>query len=73
VDYLLSVGFNRIFVENHDIGSCQNELVMLEHGEVLSCFKQLSVRALWEALDNCLDGIEITTPDAQYQVHALLK
>ena len=27
-----------------------------------------STRALWEAIESCFDGIEITTPDAEYQV-----
>ncbi|XP_062516433.1 high affinity cAMP-specific and IBMX-insensitive 3',5'-cyclic phosphodiesterase 8B-like [Corticium candelabrum] len=64
---LLSVGFNKRLTENHDVGHCYNELVMLERGEVLLFFKLLSTRALWEAIESCFDGIEITTPDAEYQ------
>ncbi|KAK6179108.1 hypothetical protein SNE40_011540 [Patella caerulea] len=69
---LLKAGFNRRFVETSNIGTCMNELLQLEYGEIRSKLKLRACGALFTALDNVSDLVEITNQDheIQYVNHA---
>ncbi|XP_013396005.1 high affinity cAMP-specific and IBMX-insensitive 3',5'-cyclic phosphodiesterase 8B isoform X1 [Lingula anatina] len=60
---LLQAGFNRRFIENHNVGTCLNELVSIEHGELRSQLKLRACDALFAALEHSSDAIEITSKD----------
>ncbi|KAI4567773.1 hypothetical protein MJT46_007571 [Ovis ammon polii x Ovis aries] len=60
---LLHAGFNRRFMENSSIIACYNELIQIEHGEVLSQFKLRACNSVFTALDHCHEAIEITSDD----------
>ncbi|WAR00767.1 PDE8B-like protein, partial [Mya arenaria] len=64
---LLKVGFNRRFVENSNVGACLNELVQMEHGEVLSRHKLRMCNAMFSALDCVTDSVEISNQDHEIQ------
>ncbi|XP_071964037.1 high affinity cAMP-specific and IBMX-insensitive 3',5'-cyclic phosphodiesterase 8B-like isoform X2 [Antedon mediterranea] len=57
---LLSAGFNRRFVENTNTGTCLNELLQLEHGDVKNHFRLRAAAALFTALENTSDRVHIT-------------
>ncbi|XP_054613002.1 high affinity cAMP-specific and IBMX-insensitive 3',5'-cyclic phosphodiesterase 8B isoform X3 [Dunckerocampus dactyliophorus] len=60
---LLCAGFSRRFVENTSVTACYNELLQLEHGEVRCQFKLRACNAVFTALDNCQEAVEITSED----------
>ncbi|XP_048248345.1 high affinity cAMP-specific and IBMX-insensitive 3',5'-cyclic phosphodiesterase 8B-like isoform X1 [Haliotis rufescens] len=64
---LLKSGFNRRYIEKTNVGSCINELLSLEHGEVRSQIKLKACIALFTALDNVSDAVEITNEENEIQ------
>ncbi|KAJ8249312.1 hypothetical protein GJAV_G00233440 [Gymnothorax javanicus] len=64
---LIAAGFNRRFVENGNVMSCYNELIQLEHGEVRSQVKLRACNALFAALDQCQESVEISSEDQVVQ------
>lgn len=64
---LLFMFFQR-YVENSNVGACMNELIQLEHGEVLSQQKLRMCSALFTALDSVSDSVEISNEDHEIQV-----
>ena len=50
------------------MGSCLNELLQLEHGEVMSRFKLRTCNALFNALDSVTDSVEISNDEHEIQV-----
>uniref|UniRef100_A0A674PDA7 Phosphodiesterase n=1 Tax=Takifugu rubripes TaxID=31033 RepID=A0A674PDA7_TAKRU len=60
---LINAGFNRRYVENANMMACYNELLQLEHGEVQSQFKLRAGNAIFTALEQSQEGIEITSED----------
>uniref|UniRef100_A0A3B3BX83 Phosphodiesterase n=1 Tax=Oryzias melastigma TaxID=30732 RepID=A0A3B3BX83_ORYME len=64
---LINAGFNRRYVENANMMACYNELLQLEHGEVLAQFKLRAGNAIFTALEQSQDAIEITSEDQVIQ------
>ncbi|CAF99802.1 unnamed protein product, partial [Tetraodon nigroviridis] len=64
---LINAGFNRRYVENANMMACYNELLQLEHGEVQSQFKLRAGNAIFTALEQSQEGIEITSEDQVIQ------
>ncbi|XP_008402764.1 high affinity cAMP-specific and IBMX-insensitive 3',5'-cyclic phosphodiesterase 8A isoform X3 [Poecilia reticulata] len=60
---LINAGFNRRYVENVNLMACYNELLQLEHGEVRAQFKLRASNAIFTALEQSQDAIEITSED----------
>ncbi|XP_064618530.1 high affinity cAMP-specific and IBMX-insensitive 3',5'-cyclic phosphodiesterase 8B-like isoform X3 [Lineus longissimus] len=64
---LINAGFNRRYVENSNVGSCLNELISLEHCEVRARQKMRASEALFTALENIFEGVEITNSDHEIE------
>ncbi|ESO88093.1 hypothetical protein LOTGIDRAFT_126656, partial [Lottia gigantea] len=64
---LLKAGFNRRFIETSNVGCCINEFLQLEYGEIRSQLKLRACGALFTALDNVNDLVEITNQDHEIQ------
>ncbi|XP_054626028.1 high affinity cAMP-specific and IBMX-insensitive 3',5'-cyclic phosphodiesterase 8A isoform X3 [Dunckerocampus dactyliophorus] len=64
---LINAGFNRRYVENANMMACYNELLQLEHGEVLAQFKLRAGNAIFTALEQSQEAIEITSEDQVIQ------
>uniref|UniRef100_A0A8C2X5Q3 Phosphodiesterase n=1 Tax=Cyclopterus lumpus TaxID=8103 RepID=A0A8C2X5Q3_CYCLU len=64
---LINAGFNRRYVENANTMACYNELVQLEHGEVRAQFKLRAGNAIFTALEQSQEAIEITSEDQVIQ------
>uniref|UniRef100_A0A674A579 Phosphodiesterase n=1 Tax=Salmo trutta TaxID=8032 RepID=A0A674A579_SALTR len=64
---LINAGFNRRYVENANMMACYNELLQLEHGEVLAQFKLRACNAIFTALEQSQEAIEITNEDQVIQ------
>ncbi|MEQ2244110.1 High affinity cAMP-specific and IBMX-insensitive 3',5'-cyclic phosphodiesterase 8B [Ilyodon furcidens] len=64
---LINAGFNRRYVENANMMACYNELLQLEHGEVRAQFKVRASNAIFTALEQSQDAIEITSEDQVIQ------
>uniref|UniRef100_A0A3P9IGW7 Phosphodiesterase n=1 Tax=Oryzias latipes TaxID=8090 RepID=A0A3P9IGW7_ORYLA len=64
---LINAGFNRRYVENANMMACYNELLQLEQGEVLAQFKLRAGNAIFTALEQSQDAIEITSEDQVIQ------
>jgi hypothetical protein len=63
------------YVENSNVGSCLNELISLEHCEVRARQKVRASEALFTALENIFEAVEITNSDHEIEVsieHCLL-
>ncbi|XP_061077100.1 high affinity cAMP-specific and IBMX-insensitive 3',5'-cyclic phosphodiesterase 8A-like isoform X2 [Conger conger] len=60
---LIAAGFNRRYVENGNTMSCYNELIQLERGEVLAQVKLRACNALFTALEQSQDAVEISSED----------
>ncbi|XP_032906072.1 high affinity cAMP-specific and IBMX-insensitive 3',5'-cyclic phosphodiesterase 8B-like isoform X3 [Amblyraja radiata] len=60
---LIAAGFTRWYAENSSPIACYNELIQLEFGEVRAQFKLRASSAIFTALDQCLESIEITSND----------
>uniref|UniRef100_A0A8K9UUY0 Phosphodiesterase n=1 Tax=Oncorhynchus mykiss TaxID=8022 RepID=A0A8K9UUY0_ONCMY len=65
---LIKSGFNRRYVENANMMACYNELLQLERGEVLAQFKLRACNAIFTALEQSQEAIEITNEDQVIQV-----
>uniref|UniRef100_A0A7N6BEM1 Phosphodiesterase n=1 Tax=Anabas testudineus TaxID=64144 RepID=A0A7N6BEM1_ANATE len=65
---LLCAGFSRRFVENSSVSACYNELIQIEHGEVRCQFKLRACHAIFTALEQCQEAVEITSEDHVIQV-----
>ena len=55
-------------VESPNISMCMNELLTLEYGEVQSRLKLSACKAVFSALDNVSDAVEISSDDHEIQV-----
>ncbi|XP_035251771.1 high affinity cAMP-specific and IBMX-insensitive 3',5'-cyclic phosphodiesterase 8A-like isoform X3 [Anguilla anguilla] len=64
---LITAGFNRRYVENGNMMSCYNELIQLERGEVRAQVKLRACNALFTALEQSLDAVEISSEDQVIQ------
>ncbi|CAL1526430.1 unnamed protein product, partial [Lymnaea stagnalis] len=64
---LLKAGFTRRYEENSSVSACVNELQALEVGEVRSALKLQSCNALFMALENVGEAVEITNSDHEIQ------
>uniref|UniRef100_A0A671Y5E3 Phosphodiesterase n=1 Tax=Sparus aurata TaxID=8175 RepID=A0A671Y5E3_SPAAU len=64
---LINAGFNRRYVENANMMACYNELLQLEHGEVRAQFKLRAGNAIFTALEQSQEAIEITSEDQVIQ------
>uniref|UniRef100_A0AAR2JV12 Phosphodiesterase n=1 Tax=Pygocentrus nattereri TaxID=42514 RepID=A0AAR2JV12_PYGNA len=64
---LLSAGFNRRYVENPNVMACYNELIQLHHGEIRSQIKLRACNAIFTALEQSQDAIEISSEDQLIQ------
>ncbi|XP_078283645.1 high affinity cAMP-specific and IBMX-insensitive 3',5'-cyclic phosphodiesterase 8A isoform X2 [Rhinoraja longicauda] len=60
---LIAAGFTRWYAENPSAIACYNELIQLEFGEVRAQFKLRASSAIFTALDQCQESIEITSND----------
>uniref|UniRef100_A0A8D3BMX7 Phosphodiesterase n=1 Tax=Scophthalmus maximus TaxID=52904 RepID=A0A8D3BMX7_SCOMX len=69
---LINAGFNRRYVENANMMACYNELLQLEHGEVRAQFKLRAGNAIFTALEQSQEAIEITSEDQVIQVGFLI-
>uniref|UniRef100_A0A8C2C954 Phosphodiesterase n=1 Tax=Cyprinus carpio TaxID=7962 RepID=A0A8C2C954_CYPCA len=66
---LISAGFNRRYVENSNMMSCYNELIQLHHGEIRAQIKLRACNAVFTALEQSQEAIEISSEDHIIQVH----
>uniref|UniRef100_A0A8C1Y3T7 Phosphodiesterase n=1 Tax=Cyprinus carpio TaxID=7962 RepID=A0A8C1Y3T7_CYPCA len=66
---LISAGFNRRYVENSNMMSCYNELIQLHHGEIRAQIKLRACNAVFTALEQSQEAIEISSEDQIIQVH----
>uniref|UniRef100_A0A7N6A848 Phosphodiesterase n=1 Tax=Anabas testudineus TaxID=64144 RepID=A0A7N6A848_ANATE len=66
---LINAGFNRRYVENANMMACYNELLQLEHGEVRAQFKLRAGNAIFTALEQSQEAIEITSEDQVIQCY----
>uniref|UniRef100_A0A8C5BM61 Phosphodiesterase n=1 Tax=Gadus morhua TaxID=8049 RepID=A0A8C5BM61_GADMO len=64
---LINAGFNRRYVENANAMACYNELLQLEHGELRAQFKLRAGNAIFTALEQSQEAIEITSEDQVIQ------
>lgn len=64
---LINAGFNRRYVENANMMACYNELLQLEHGEVRAQFKLRAGNAIFTALEQSQEAVEITSEDQVIQ------
>lgn len=55
-------------MESLNISMCMNELLTLEYGEVQSRLKLSACKAVFSALDNVSDAVEISSDDHEIQV-----
>ncbi|XP_078621512.1 high affinity cAMP-specific and IBMX-insensitive 3',5'-cyclic phosphodiesterase 8B-like isoform X10 [Branchiostoma floridae x Branchiostoma japonicum] len=62
---LLNAGFNRRYTESTNLGACMNELLMLDHCEVRARNKLKACHALFTAIENVSEAIEICNQDHQ--------
>ncbi|XP_066274896.1 high affinity cAMP-specific and IBMX-insensitive 3',5'-cyclic phosphodiesterase 8B-like isoform X5 [Branchiostoma lanceolatum] len=62
---LLNAGFNRRYTENTNLGACINELLMLDHSEIRARNKLKACQALFAAIENVSEAIEICNQDHQ--------
>ncbi|XP_041030813.1 high affinity cAMP-specific and IBMX-insensitive 3',5'-cyclic phosphodiesterase 8A isoform X1 [Carcharodon carcharias] len=60
---LIAAGFTRWYIENPSIIACYNELIQLEFGEVRAQFKLRACSAIFTALEQSQESIEITSED----------
>ncbi|ELU01080.1 hypothetical protein CAPTEDRAFT_201790 [Capitella teleta] len=63
----INAGFSRRFSENTNVSICQNELLLLEHGEVRLQRQLSAAMAFHAAAENCMEAIEITSDEHEIQ------
>eukprot|EP00914_Ancora_sagittata_P022508 GHVO01044722.1.p1 GENE.GHVO01044722.1~~GHVO01044722.1.p1 ORF type:complete len:419 (-),score=23.89 GHVO01044722.1:184-1440(-) len=64
---LFYAGFTRRFSENSNVSVCQNELLLLDHGEVRLQRQLSAAMAFHTAAENCAEAIEITSDEHEIQ------
>ncbi|XP_057203598.1 high affinity cAMP-specific and IBMX-insensitive 3',5'-cyclic phosphodiesterase 8A isoform X2 [Triplophysa rosa] len=64
---LISAGFNRRFIENSNMMTCYNELIQLYHGEIRAQIKLRACNAVFTALEQSQEAIEISNEDQLIQ------
>ncbi|XP_051952614.1 high affinity cAMP-specific and IBMX-insensitive 3',5'-cyclic phosphodiesterase 8A-like [Xyrauchen texanus] len=64
---LISAGFNRRYVENSNMMACYNELIQLHFGEVRAQIKLRACNAVFTALEQSQEVIEISNEDQLIQ------
>lgn len=64
---LLKAGFNRWFLESFSTGVCLNEMIQLEHNDLINLWKLRASEALFSALHFARDGVIITGSSHQIQ------
>lgn len=57
---LLKCGYNRWFTETCSLGMCLNEMIQIEHNDLISLWKLRSSEALFSALHYARDGVIVT-------------
>uniref|UniRef100_A0A8C4TH71 Phosphodiesterase n=1 Tax=Erpetoichthys calabaricus TaxID=27687 RepID=A0A8C4TH71_ERPCA len=62
-DILKRSGFIFRYIENHNVMTCFNELLQLEHGEVRAQYKLRACNTIFTALEQSQEAIEITSED----------
>ncbi|XP_055030280.1 high affinity cAMP-specific and IBMX-insensitive 3',5'-cyclic phosphodiesterase 8A isoform X2 [Misgurnus anguillicaudatus] len=64
---LISAGFNRRYIENANLMTCYNELIQLHHGEIRAQIKLRACNAVFTALEQSQEAIEISNEDQLIQ------
>lgn len=64
---LISAGFNRRYIENANHMTCYNELIQLHHGEIRAQIKLRACNAVFTALEQSQEAIEISNEDQLIQ------
>ncbi|XP_061830651.1 high affinity cAMP-specific and IBMX-insensitive 3',5'-cyclic phosphodiesterase 8A isoform X1 [Nerophis lumbriciformis] len=64
---LINAGFNRRYVENANMMTCYNELLQLQHGELLAHFKLRAATSIFTALEQSQEAIQILSEDQVIQ------
>ncbi|XP_061892714.1 high affinity cAMP-specific and IBMX-insensitive 3',5'-cyclic phosphodiesterase 8A-like [Entelurus aequoreus] len=64
---LITAGFNRRYVENANMMTCYNELLQLQHGELLAHFKLRAATSIFTALEQSQEAIQIISEDQVIQ------
>ncbi|EEC18506.1 hypothetical protein IscW_ISCW014309 [Ixodes scapularis] len=65
---LLKSGFNRWFTETCSFGVCLNEMIQIEHNDLINLWKLRASEALFSALHIARDGVIITGSGHEIQV-----
>ncbi|KAK8766315.1 hypothetical protein V5799_006903 [Amblyomma americanum] len=64
---LITSGYNRWFLESCSPGVCLNEMVQIEHNDLINLWKLMASEALFSALQSARDGIIVTGPKHEIQ------
>ncbi|XP_077512940.1 high affinity cAMP-specific and IBMX-insensitive 3',5'-cyclic phosphodiesterase 8B-like [Amblyomma americanum] len=64
---LLKYGFNRWFTETCSLGACLNEMLQIEHNDLINLWKLEAAEALFAALHYSRDGVMVTGPSHDIQ------
>ncbi|XP_064474490.1 high affinity cAMP-specific and IBMX-insensitive 3',5'-cyclic phosphodiesterase 8B-like isoform X2 [Ornithodoros turicata] len=64
---LLKSGYNRWFTESSSYGVCLNEMIQIEHNDLISLWKLRASEALFSALHFSRDGVIVTGPNHEIQ------
>ncbi|XP_077516214.1 high affinity cAMP-specific and IBMX-insensitive 3',5'-cyclic phosphodiesterase 8B-like isoform X2 [Amblyomma americanum] len=64
---LLKCGYNRWFTETCSLGVCLNEMIQIEHNDLISLWKLRASEALFSALHYTRDGVIITGASHEIQ------
>ncbi|XP_077553599.1 high affinity cAMP-specific and IBMX-insensitive 3',5'-cyclic phosphodiesterase 8B-like [Haemaphysalis longicornis] len=64
---LLKCGYNRWFAETYSRGVCLNEMVQLEHNDLINLWKLRASEATFSALHIARDGVIVTGPAHEIQ------
>lgn len=64
---LLKCGYNRWFTETCSLGVCLNEMIQLEHNDLVNLWKLRASEALFSALHFARDGVIVTGPAHEIQ------
>ncbi|CAL4086338.1 unnamed protein product, partial [Meganyctiphanes norvegica] len=64
---MLKNGFNRVVTEISSVGGVLNDLIQIEHSEIVSMLQQRATLAVFAALDACKEVVHITDPNHKIQ------
>lgn len=64
---LLKCGYNRWFTETCSLGVCLNEMIQIEHNDLISLWKLRASEALFSALHYTRDGVIVTGASHEIQ------